>query len=100
MRSNAMNETVEPWLTRSEAAEVLRACGYPVSPKTLASMVSRGGGPAFHRFGRRVLYRRSELFAWAEARLSSPAPAALNPASLAPAYGRACGRGRAEALTM
>jgi hypothetical protein len=35
-------------------------------------MATRGGGPPYHKFGRTVLYRWSDVLAWAEARLSPP----------------------------
>jgi hypothetical protein len=57
-------------LRRQRCADGLTQAGYPISAKTLASMVSRGGGPPYHKFGRTVLYRWSEALAWAEARLS------------------------------
>ena len=50
-------------LTISEAAEVLRA---PVA--TLRYWRHIGTGPHSFRLGRRVLYRRSDLDAWVEAR--------------------------------
>ncbi len=64
-----MNEN-DPFLTRKEAAQVLRACGLPIAAATLAALVTRGGGPAFLKFGQRALYRRSDLVAWAHARLN------------------------------
>ena len=39
-----------------------------LSPRTLEGYRVRGGGPAFHRFGNRVRYRRSDLDAWAAKR--------------------------------
>jgi hypothetical protein len=57
-------------LRRNECARILTSAGFPISPKTLATMASRGGGPPYHKFGRAVLYRWSEALAWAEARLS------------------------------
>jgi hypothetical protein len=57
-------------LTRDATAVALTASGYPTSPKTLATKASRGGGPPFHRFGPRVLYRWRDARAWAERRLS------------------------------
>jgi hypothetical protein len=57
-------------LRRSDCARTLTSAGFPISPKTLATMVSRGGGPPYHKFGRTVLYRWSDALAWAEARLS------------------------------
>jgi hypothetical protein len=59
-------------LSRVDCADALKKAGYPVSPKTLASKATRGGGPRFHKFGNRVLYRWSDALAWAEARLSPP----------------------------
>lgn len=60
------------WLTREEAALVLRALGYPVASTSLATMATRGGGPMYRRFGLRCLYRRSDLERWARAKLSKP----------------------------
>lgn len=59
-------------LTRKAAAEALREAGFPVSPATLATKASRGGGPPFQRFGRVPLYRLSDLLDWAQSRLSPP----------------------------
>jgi hypothetical protein len=57
-------------LTRDATAAALTKSGFPTSPKTLATKASRGGGPRFHRFGPRVLYRWRDALAWAENRLS------------------------------
>lgn len=51
------------FLTNSEAAEFLR-----LSPRTLEKQRVMGGGPPFRKFGRRVLYSRSELQLWADSR--------------------------------
>jgi hypothetical protein len=59
-------------LRREDCAKALTRAGYRISPKTLATKASRGGGPPYHKFGRAVLYRWSEVLAWAEARLSPP----------------------------
>jgi hypothetical protein len=59
-------------LTRTQVGAALRAEGYPVADKTLSTLASRGGGPPYHRFGARVLYRWGDALAWAEARLSPP----------------------------
>lgn len=58
-------------LRRADAAVALTSAGYPISPSTLATMASRGGGPVFRRFGPKVLYRWGDLIEWAELR-SSP----------------------------
>jgi hypothetical protein len=57
-------------LPRDKTADALTASGFPISPKTLATKATRGGGPPFHRFGPRVLYRWGEALTWAEDRLS------------------------------
>jgi len=59
-------------LRRADCAAKLSEAGYPISAKTLASMATRGGGPSFHKFGSRVLYRWADALAWAEARLRGP----------------------------
>jgi hypothetical protein len=59
-------------LDRRAAADFLAERGFPCSPATLATAVTRGGGPAFQKFGPRVLYRQSDLVAWAEGKLSAP----------------------------
>jgi predicted DNA-binding transcriptional regulator AlpA len=51
------------YLTNREAAEFLN-----LSPRTLNKQRVYGGGPQFHKFGRRVVYALSDLEAWASAR--------------------------------
>lgn len=48
------------YLTNSEAADFLR-----LSPRTLEKQRVIGGGPRFHKFGRRVMYALADLEAWA-----------------------------------
>jgi len=67
-----MDEPINRLLTRAEAAQYLKRLGYPVAARTLATLVSRGGGPTYRRFGQRALYRTEDLIAWAEARLAPP----------------------------
>jgi hypothetical protein len=55
-------------LRRPDCAKALTETGYPVRPKTLSTLATRGGGPPYHRFGRAVLYRWSDALAWAEGR--------------------------------
>lgn len=50
------------------AAEFLAEHGYPVAATTLDTMVSRGGGPAYRKWGKYRLYEESDLLVWAEAR--------------------------------
>lgn len=54
-------------LGRKPTAAALTAAGYPVSPETLATKATRGGGPPYRLFGGRALYRWADALAWAEA---------------------------------
>jgi hypothetical protein len=65
-------DNLDALLTRDKAAAALTERGFPTSPKSLATMATRGGGPRFHRFGPRVLYRWRDALNWAEGRLSPP----------------------------
>lgn len=57
-------------LTRAQAADFLTGRGFPTTPRALDTLASRGGGPAYARYGaRRVLYDQSDLIAWATSRL-------------------------------
>lgn len=60
------------FLTRIQSAEYLTALGFPTTKKTLDKFASIGGGPQFHKFGARVLYRPVDLLNWANHRLSGP----------------------------
>jgi excisionase family DNA binding protein len=51
------------FLTVKEAADLLR-----VSEITLSRWRLEGCGPPFRKFGRRVLYARCDVLAWADAR--------------------------------
>jgi hypothetical protein len=42
-------------LTRERAAEALTLAGYRTSPSTLATMVSRGGGPRYQLYATRAV---------------------------------------------
>jgi hypothetical protein len=59
-------------LRRVEAAAALNRAGFPISSKTLATMVTRGRGPPYQVFGRIPLYRFGDLMRWAAARLTAP----------------------------
>ena len=59
-------------LGRREAAQFLTERGYRTAPATLAKLACIGGGPTFHSFGRKPLYREADLIAWAEARTTGP----------------------------
>jgi hypothetical protein len=59
-------------LSRKEAAEFLTNLGYKTASATLAKLASVGGGPLFESFGRKPLYRSTDLLEWAQARSSGP----------------------------
>lgn len=61
------------FLTQSEAARLLR-----ISPRTLERHRVAGTGPRFVKAGRRVLYRRADLEAWAAANTFSSTAEAEN----------------------
>ena len=56
-------------LTRSQTAAALNASGFPIAAPTLATKATRGGGPPFHRFGKRALYPWGSTLDWARSRL-------------------------------
>jgi len=62
------NFSPDAMFTRDKGAAALSDLGYPVTKATLATLASRGGGPPYRRFGKRVLYRWCDLVDWAEAR--------------------------------
>jgi hypothetical protein len=72
----------ETLLARRALALALRERGFPVAEATLATKATRGGGPPYSRFGNRVLYRWGTALAWAEARLTPPAPTAAEATAL------------------
>lgn len=56
----------KPRLRRDEASSYLEiAHGIILSPATLATMATRGGGPGFQKMNRTPLYPREALDAWA-----------------------------------
>jgi hypothetical protein len=86
-------------LRRRAAAAALTAHGYPTAPATLATLVSRGGGPLYRRYGRVPLYRLGDLLEWAESRLGPPirSTAELDAAALSERQQRAPADQRAPA---
>lgn len=52
---------------RPQAAEYLTSRGFPITRATLESLVTRGGGPRYGKFGGRVIYRKEDLDDWADA---------------------------------
>lgn len=61
------NDNDRPMNARAASAH-LAASGFPLAEATLAKYRTIGGGPAFLRYGRRILYRPSALQAWLEIR--------------------------------
>jgi hypothetical protein len=56
-------------LPRRQTAAALTEAGYPISPSTLSTMATRGGGPPFFKFGPKAIYRWGTALHWAESRL-------------------------------
>ena len=55
-------DSTRPYLTSDEAATHLG-----LSKRTLENFRTHGGGPRFHKFGRKMVrYHRNDLAAWAE----------------------------------
>jgi hypothetical protein len=69
---NFIPESPDALLTREQTGAALTAAGFPVKPKTLATMASRGGGPPYQLFSSRALYRWGTALSWAQGRLSAP----------------------------
>ena len=63
-------ENPDALLNRHHTAHALTEAGYPISPATLATKASRGGGPPYQLFGPRVIYRWGSSLDWAKGRLS------------------------------
>jgi hypothetical protein len=65
------------FLSAQEAAELLR-----ISTVTLSRWRIDGQGPEYRKFGRRVVYARADLIAWADAqrRRNTSAPSFSTPA--------------------
>jgi hypothetical protein len=74
-----MSMEFEQRMDRRQAADFLTARGYRTAPATLAKLASIGGGPTFESFGRKPLYRATDLLAWAEARTSGPRRSTSDP---------------------
>src|SRR5215510_13492139 len=66
-------------LSRKEAAEFLTDLGYKTAAATLAKLASIGGGPVFESFGRKPLYRETNLLAWARAKTTGPRRSTSDP---------------------
>jgi hypothetical protein len=59
-------------MSRADVAEALTMAGYRVSPSTLSTKVTRGGGPPYSLFARRALYRWGDALAWARSTMVRP----------------------------
>jgi hypothetical protein len=60
-------------LDRFDAAQFIReTIGVPIEVVDLERHAKAGTGPVFRRWGRKALYRRSDLTTWAVDRLSPP----------------------------
>ena len=59
----------EMLLPRGPLSAALKEAGFPISPSTLATKASRGGGPPFRKFGPRALYPWGKSLEWARAKL-------------------------------
>lgn len=62
-------EVLPRYLTRRQASAFLAERGYVVAPATLQTLASRGGGPAYRRFGKLAMYAEGDLVAWVLERL-------------------------------
>jgi hypothetical protein len=72
MMKQTIPDNPDTLLTRDATAAALTAEGYPTASTTLATKATRGGGPPFHRFGPRALYRWGDALEWARAKLTPP----------------------------
>ena len=70
--------TDRAFLSRAEAAEYVRSHGLPLARGTLQKYATTGGGPRYHKFGQRCVYRREDLDAWMETKLGRPVTSSSN----------------------
>lgn len=73
--NNADTVIAAVFLPPPAASQFLAKFGVRAAIPTLAKLRCVGEGPAFRRYGRRIVYERLELIRWIEARLS---PACLS----------------------
>jgi len=59
-------------LLRAPFAGALTELGYKISAATLSTMATRGGGPAFSKWGTRAVYHWGTGKRWAESKLTPP----------------------------
>ena len=77
--TTAIPDSSAALLTRRQLAEALTSCGFPISPATLATKATRGGGPPYQKFGPRALYQWGMGLQWAQGRLSKPVHSTSEP---------------------
>ena len=59
------------YLNKKESSEYCKsAYGLKVSAQTLSQLITRGGGPIYHKFGGRVYYTQEDLDSWIKSRIS------------------------------
>lgn len=63
---------LDVFLRRSDAANYLRKYFNFGSSALLAKYAVAGNGPTFYKLGRLTFYRRADLDAWVQSRLSRP----------------------------
>jgi hypothetical protein len=66
MQGEVMCLTPETRLPRGQCAQALTQAGFPITPATLATKASRGGGPEYEVFGRTAFYVWGKAFRWAQ----------------------------------
>lgn len=62
----------ETLLSRRELSQALKELGTPFAEASLATMATRGSGPPFQKYGRRVTYKWGPSRDWALGRMSKP----------------------------
>lgn len=60
------------FLITEEVSELLTIKGFPTTAKYLGKLASVGGGPEYHKFAARRLYRPSKVLDWARSRVTGP----------------------------
>jgi hypothetical protein len=70
--------TARAFLSRAEAADYVQSHGLPLARGTLQKYATTGGGPRYHKFGQRCVYRREDLDAWMETKLGRPVTSSSN----------------------
>lgn len=60
------------FLITEEVSELLTIKGFPTTTKYLGKLASVGGGPEYHKFAARRLYRPGKALEWARSRVSGP----------------------------